>query len=61
VPCGILEAADLVRIERRGRHIVYSPNAAVLQETAAMLPDFFHPRTRPATAARANENNPRGT
>lgn len=33
----ILKAADLVRTERRGQHIVYSLNATVLQETVAML------------------------
>jgi DNA-binding transcriptional ArsR family regulator len=37
----ILKAADLVRTERRGQHIVYSLNATVLQETAAMLMDLF--------------------
>ena len=34
----ILKAADLVRTERRGQHIVY---ATVLQETMAMLLDIF--------------------
>ena len=33
----VLKAADLVRTERRGQHIVYSLNATVLQETTAML------------------------
>ena len=37
----ILKAADLVRTERRGQHIVYSLNATVLQETTAMLLSIF--------------------
>jgi DNA-binding transcriptional ArsR family regulator len=37
----ILKAADLVRTERRGQHIVYSLNATVLQETTAMLLNIF--------------------
>ena len=37
----ILKAADLVRTERRGQHIVYSLNATVLQEALAMLLDIF--------------------
>lgn len=39
----ILKAADLVRTERRGQHIVYSLNATVLQEAVAMLLDLFSP------------------
>jgi ArsR family transcriptional regulator, arsenate/arsenite/antimonite-responsive transcriptional repressor len=39
----ILKAADLVRTERRGQHIVYSLNATVLEETAALLMDLFAP------------------
>ena len=39
----VLKAADLVRTERRGQHIVYSLNATVLQETAALLMDLFAP------------------
>ena len=39
----ILKAADLVRNERRGQHIVYSLNATVLQEAMAMLLDIFSP------------------
>ena len=39
----ILKAADLVRTERRGQHIVYSLNVTVLQETTAMLLDIFSP------------------
>ena len=38
---GILKAADLVRTERRGQHIVYSLNATVLQDAASMLMDLF--------------------
>lgn len=37
----ILKAADLVRTERRGQHIVYSLNATVLEETVAMLLNIF--------------------
>jgi DNA-binding transcriptional ArsR family regulator len=37
----ILKAADLVRTERRGQHIVYSLNATVLQETIAMMMNMF--------------------
>lgn len=43
----VLKAAGLVRTERRGRHIVYSLNATVLQEAAALLLDIFEPGTRP--------------
>ena len=39
----ILKAADLVRTERRGQHIVYSLNATVLQEAIVMLLDVFSP------------------
>jgi len=39
----ILKAADLVRTERRGQHIVYSLNATVLQEAMSMLLDLFSP------------------
>ena len=37
----VLKAADLVRTERRGQHIVYSLNATVLEDVAAMLMDLF--------------------
>ena len=37
----ILKAADLVRTQRRGQHIVYLLNAKVLQEEMAMLIDLF--------------------
>ena len=37
----ILKAADLVRTERRGQHIVYSLNATVFDDVAAMLMDLF--------------------
>jgi len=36
-----LKAADLVRTERRGQHIVYSLNRSVLDEVAAILMDLF--------------------
>ncbi len=38
---GILKAADLVRTERRGQHIVYSLNASVMEEVAALVMDLF--------------------
>ena len=37
----ILKAADLVRAERRGQHIVYSLNTTVLQEATTLLLDIF--------------------
>ncbi|MFQ5983262.1 MAG: autorepressor SdpR family transcription factor [Woeseiaceae bacterium] len=43
----ILKAANLVRTERRGQHIVYSLNATVLQEVTAMLLDVFSPASQP--------------
>ena len=49
----ILKAADLVRTERRGQHIVYSLNATVLQETTAMLMNIF------STDDAAGENDER--
>jgi len=33
----VLKQADLVRTERRGQHIVYSLNATVVEEIAALL------------------------
>ncbi|MGB5345762.1 MAG: autorepressor SdpR family transcription factor [Woeseia sp.] len=36
-----LKAADLVRTERRGQHIVYSLNATVVDEATAMLFDVL--------------------
>jgi DNA-binding transcriptional ArsR family regulator len=36
-----LKAADLVRTERRGQHIVYSLNTSVLDEVAAILMELF--------------------
>ena len=41
----ILKAADLVRTERRGHHIVYSLNSTVLEEVSRMVLDLF-PLTR---------------
>ena len=37
----VLKAADLVRCERRGQHIVYSLNTTVFQDVAALLLDLF--------------------
>jgi ArsR family transcriptional regulator len=37
----ILKAADLVRTERRGQHIVYSLNVTVLDDVASILYDLF--------------------
>lgn len=48
----ILKTADLVRTERRGQHIVYSLNATVLQETAALLLDIFSPADKAAGSGR---------
>jgi len=39
----VLKAADLVRTERRGQHIVYSLNTSVLDDVATMLMDLFGP------------------
>ena len=38
----VLKAADLVRSERRGQQIVYSLNASVVEEAAAVLAELFH-------------------
>jgi ArsR family transcriptional regulator len=46
----ILKAADLVRTERRGQHIVYSLNVTVLDDVAAILYDLF---------TSSDERNPR--
>ena len=46
----ILKAADLVRTERRGQHIVYSLNVSVLDDVAATLYDLF---------TSSDERNPR--
>lgn len=46
----ILKAADLVRTERRGQHIVYSLNVSVLDDVAAILYDLF---------TSSDERNPR--
>lgn len=40
----ILKHADLVRTERRGQHIVYSLNATVVEELAAVLMDVLGTR-----------------
>ena len=37
----VLKSADLVRTERRGQHIVYSLNASVLDDVAAILFELF--------------------
>lgn len=39
----VLKAAELVRTERRGQHIVYSLNTTVFQEMTQMLMDLFAP------------------
>ena len=44
---GVLKAADLVRTERRGQHIVYSLNASVVEEVTAMLFDLLGSETKP--------------
>jgi DNA-binding transcriptional ArsR family regulator len=53
----ILKAADLVRTERRGQHIVYSLNATVLQETAAMLMDIFSPADKAADSGKSRRKH----
>jgi DNA-binding transcriptional ArsR family regulator len=50
----ILKAADLVRTERRGQHIVYSLNTTVLQEATVMLLDILK-----KTGETENERDPR--
>jgi DNA-binding transcriptional ArsR family regulator len=37
----ILKAADLVRTERRGQHIVYSLNVSVMEDAATILMDLL--------------------
>jgi hypothetical protein len=37
----VLEAADLVRSERRGQHIVYSLNTTVFQDLSTLLMELF--------------------
>ncbi len=37
----VLKAADLVRTERRGQHIVYSLNVSVLDDAASILFELF--------------------
>ncbi len=50
----ILKAADLVRTERRGQHIVYSLNTTVLQQATALLHDMLT-----KTGESENEQDPR--
>jgi ArsR family transcriptional regulator, arsenate/arsenite/antimonite-responsive transcriptional repressor len=51
----VLKAADLVRTERRGQHIVYSLNATAVQEAAALLLDIFSPRPKPRNRGRGKD------
>lgn len=37
----VLKAADLVRTERRGQHIVYSLNTSVFEDVAALVLELF--------------------
>lgn len=37
----VLKAADLIRSERRGQHIVYSINTTVFEDVAAMMLELF--------------------
>lgn len=48
----ILKAADLVRTERRGQHIVYSLNATVVEEATAMLFDILGTGGKPGPKSR---------
>jgi DNA-binding transcriptional ArsR family regulator len=54
----ILKAADLVRTERRGQHIVYSLNATVLQETIAMMMNIFAGGDTPPGDQETNRRKP---
>lgn len=40
----VLKAADLVRSERHGQHIVYSLNTSVFEEVARLMYDLFRYR-----------------
>jgi DNA-binding transcriptional ArsR family regulator len=45
----VLKAAELIRSERRGQHIVYSLDTTVVEDVATMLFDLFPARhARPA-------------
>lgn len=46
----VLKAAELIRSERRGQHIVYSLDTTVVEDVATMLLDLFP--SRHARAAR---------
>jgi len=37
----VLKAADLIRSERRGQHLVYSLNTTVFEDVASLLMDLF--------------------
>lgn len=37
----VLKAADLIRSERRGQHLVYSLNTTVFEDVASLLLDLF--------------------
>jgi len=37
----VLKAADLIRCERRGQHLVYSLNTSVFEDVAALMLDLF--------------------
>ena len=39
----VLKAADLVRTERRGQHIVYSLNTSVFEDVARLMFQLFRP------------------
>lgn len=52
----VLKAADLVRTERRGQHIVYSLNATVAQEAATLLFDIFSPGTKPRSRGKGKQS-----
>ena len=53
----ILKAAELVRTERRGQHIVYSLNATVVQETMAALLDLFSPGDKTGNSGRGKRKH----
>ena len=55
----VLKAADLVRTERRGQHIVYSLNATVVEEATAMLFDILGTGAKPAKRSRSGKRRSR--
>lgn len=42
----VLKAAELVRSERRGQHVVYSLNTSVFEDLARMMAELFKPERK---------------